>query len=86
MALAGGIGPVLERARALADEPGICAWPATWSSTPSSPSPTSAEVHALRAEVYAARAEEQESSMARNILRHAAISSEEGRIDLAGHI
>ena len=48
--------------------------------------PESAEVHALRAEVYAARAEEQESSMARNILRHAATSSEEGRIDLAGHV
>ena len=30
--------------------------------------------------------EEQESSMARNILRHAAVSSEEGRIDLAGHV
>jgi alkyl sulfatase BDS1-like metallo-beta-lactamase superfamily hydrolase len=46
----------------------------------------STEAHEVRASVYRARAAEQESSMARNILRHAAVSSEEGRMDLAGHV
>ena len=46
--------------------------------------PGSFEAHALRAEIYDARAEHQVSSMARNILRHAALSSEQGRLDLAG--
>jgi hypothetical protein len=45
--------------------------------------PGSAEAHAVRAEVYAARSAEQESSMARNILGHAARASEAGRRDLA---
>ena len=43
-----------------------------------------AEVHRARERVYAARAAEQESSMARNILGHAARSSAAGRRDLAG--
>ncbi len=46
--------------------------------------PESADVHGARAEIYTAWAEQQESSMARNILRHAASSSEQGRLDLAG--
>ena len=46
--------------------------------------PHSVEVHSLRAEIYNARADRHESSMARNILRHAALSSEQGRLDLAG--
>ena len=45
-------------------------------------SPTIA--HNLRAEVYAARAALQESSMARNILNHAALASQQGKRDLAG--
>ena len=85
VALAGGIGPVLARARALADD-GDRRMACHLIEHAVLAEPDSAEVHALRAEVYAARAEEQESSMARNILRHAAISSEEGRIDLAGHV
>ena len=45
--------------------------------------PSSAEVHEVRAEVYAARAEGYESSMARNILNHAAVSSRDQCRDLA---
>ena len=46
--------------------------------------PGSAEAHEVRAEVYAARSAEQESSMARNILGHAAHASRQGQRDLAG--
>jgi hypothetical protein len=46
--------------------------------------PESSEAHAVRAEVYAARAKEQESSMARNILGHAARASEQSKRDTAG--
>ena len=46
--------------------------------------PGSAEAHQVRAEVYAARSAEQVSSMARNILGHAAHASRQGRRDLAG--
>jgi alkyl sulfatase BDS1-like metallo-beta-lactamase superfamily hydrolase len=83
VSLAGGIGPVLARARALADD-GDRRMACHLIEHAVLAKPDSAEVHALRAEIYAARAEEQESSMARNILRHAAISSEQGRLDLAG--
>ena len=38
----------------------------------------------MRAEVYAARSAEQVSSMARNILGHAAHASRQGKRDLAG--
>jgi alkyl sulfatase BDS1-like metallo-beta-lactamase superfamily hydrolase len=83
VALAGGIGRVLERATALAAagdhrmachlvEAAVLA------------EPSSAEAHALRADIYSARAATYESSMARNILTHAARSSEAGRRDLAG--
>lgn len=46
--------------------------------------PTSAEAHDARRAVYAQRARQQESSMARNILDHAARSSAQGRLDLSG--
>ncbi len=83
VALAGGVGPVLERARALADggdrrmachllELAVLA------------DPTSAEAHETRAAVYEARSAEQESSMARNLLKHAAEASKQGKRDLAG--
>jgi alkyl sulfatase BDS1-like metallo-beta-lactamase superfamily hydrolase len=83
VALAGGIVRVLGRARELAAagdhrmachlvEHAVLA------------DPESADAHTARAEIYAAWADQQESSMARNILRHAAISSEQGRLDLAG--
>jgi alkyl sulfatase BDS1-like metallo-beta-lactamase superfamily hydrolase len=46
--------------------------------------PASTEAHEVRADVYLARSEQQESSMARNILAHAAHASRQGRRDLAG--
>ncbi len=81
--LAGGVGPVLARARDLAAsgdrrlachlvEFAVLAEPA------------SKEAHEVRASVYAARSAEQESSMARNILNHAALASGQLRRDLAG--
>ncbi|MBI2767394.1 MAG: MBL fold metallo-hydrolase [Chloroflexi bacterium] len=45
--------------------------------------PGSKAAHALRAEVYAARAKLQPSSMAQNILNHAALASAQGKRDLA---
>ena len=80
---AGGVEPVLERARALAGagnhrlachlvEFAVLA------------EPGSAEVHQVRGEIYAARSAQQESSMARNILNHAAAASGQMRRDLAG--
>jgi alkyl sulfatase BDS1-like metallo-beta-lactamase superfamily hydrolase len=83
IALAGGTGAVLARAAELREggnlrlachlvEHAVVAEPA------------SADVHALRAELYTAWAAEQSSSMARNILDHAAESSRQGKRDLAG--
>jgi alkyl sulfatase BDS1-like metallo-beta-lactamase superfamily hydrolase len=46
--------------------------------------PASEAAHRLRAEVYSARASQEVSSMARNILGHAAEASRRGRRDLAG--
>jgi alkyl sulfatase BDS1-like metallo-beta-lactamase superfamily hydrolase len=47
--------------------------------------PGSAEAHAARARIYEERSAEQESSMARNILRHAALASQANKRDLAGN-
>jgi alkyl sulfatase BDS1-like metallo-beta-lactamase superfamily hydrolase len=80
--LAGGLGAVLDRARTLADagdhrmachlvEFAVLAEPA------------SREAHETRAAVYAARSAQQDSSMARNILNHAAHASRAGKRDLA---
>ncbi|MGH2609729.1 MAG: alkyl sulfatase dimerization domain-containing protein, partial [Tepidiformaceae bacterium] len=46
--------------------------------------PASKEAHALRQQVYSARAALETSSMARNILNHAALASAELKRDLAG--
>lgn len=46
--------------------------------------PASGEAHALRQEIYARRAAGEPSSMARNILNHAAQASAQGKRDLAG--
>ena len=47
--------------------------------------PVSTEAHEVRAEVYARRGRDQQvSSMARNILNHAALASRQGKRDLAG--
>jgi len=43
------------------------------------------EVHELRAVIYSERAGTQVSSMARNILNHAALASEQGKRDMAGN-
>jgi alkyl sulfatase BDS1-like metallo-beta-lactamase superfamily hydrolase len=81
--LAGGLERVLERARELAaagDHRLAChlvEFAVLFE-------PGSAEAHAVRAEVYSARSEQQVSSMARNILGHAAHASRQGKRDLAG--
>ncbi|MBC3191102.1 MBL fold metallo-hydrolase [Pseudonocardia sp. C8] len=82
VALAGGVTAVLERARALADagELALACHLVEHAVVASGGAP---EAHRLRAEVYAARAAEQTSSMARNILDHAAVSSSRGVRDLA---
>ncbi len=82
--LAGGVGAVIGRALELADagdhrlachlvEAAVIA------------NPDSAQAHAARIRIYEERAAEQESSMARNILRHASMASQAGRRDLAGN-
>jgi len=48
--------------------------------------PSSDAVHALRGEIYSTRSGTQVSSMARNILNHAALASEQGKRDIAGEI
>jgi alkyl sulfatase BDS1-like metallo-beta-lactamase superfamily hydrolase len=83
VALAGGVGAVLARVLEVADggdlrlachlvEFAVLAEPA------------STEAHEVRADIYERRAAPQESSMARNILRHASLASRQGRRDLAG--
>nr|WP_312709754.1 alkyl sulfatase dimerization domain-containing protein [Aciditerrimonas ferrireducens] len=81
--LAGGLEPVLARARALAEagDPQMACHLVEMAVLAE---PTAAEAHELRAEVYERWAAAQRSSMARNILRHAARSSAQGRRDLAG--
>ena len=82
VALAGGLEPVLVRARELAAagdhrmachlvEYAVLAEPA------------SHEAHETRTAVYRSRSLQQDSSMARNILNHAALASEQKRRDLA---
>ena len=85
VALAGGLGPVLARARQLSggdeDEEALACHLVEFAVLAE---PASKEAHEARQAVYEARAAKQESSMARNILRHAARSSAEGRRDLVG--
>ena len=83
VALAGGVERVLERARELAvagDHRLAC----HLLEAAVQAAPDSAEAHETRAEIYAQRAGAQESSMARNLLQHAAESSRQGLRDLAG--
>lgn len=81
--LAGGAGPVLDRARALLDG-GDARAACHLVEFAALAEPGNAEVWALRAEVYRAHAGLHESSMARNILAHAARASDQGQRDLAG--
>ncbi len=82
--LAGGIGVVVARALELADA-GDHRLACHLVEAAVIVEPGSSEVHAARARIYEERAAEQESSMARNILRHAALASQAGRRDLAGN-
>ncbi len=82
VALAGGIAPVLDRVRKLRDEGKLqLASHLVEYAVIADPSPA---VHALRQEIYEARSKLEESSMARNILGHAARASAQGKRDLAG--
>lgn len=81
--LAGGVGAVLERVDALVGS-GDLQLACHLLEFAVLAEPTSTEAHELRARVYRARAETYESSMARNILAHAAVSSEQGLRDAAG--
>ncbi len=83
VALAGGVDAVLARARALVDA-GDLRMACHLAEFAVLAQPSSAVVHEARAEIYGARSALQESSMARNILNHAALASLEGRRDLAG--
>jgi alkyl sulfatase BDS1-like metallo-beta-lactamase superfamily hydrolase len=83
VALAGGVGPVLDRVRALVAE-GDLRLACHLLEFAVLAEPRSQEAHEVRAEVYRARSAQQESSMARNILAHAALSSEQGLRDHAG--
>lgn len=80
--LAGGVDAVLARATALHDE-GDAALAAHLVEHAVLAAPASATVHEVRTKIYSAHAATQTSSMARNILNHAANSSREGLRDLA---
>jgi len=83
IALGGGLGKVLARAALLLAE-GKHALARHLVETAYHAAPDDDGVHALRAAVYAASADAEASSMARNILRHAARASAHKRRDTAG--
>jgi alkyl sulfatase BDS1-like metallo-beta-lactamase superfamily hydrolase len=82
IALAGGVKPVLDRARALSEQ-GRHALACHLVEAAYYAAPDDAEVHEVRMQVYGENSQAQTSSMARNILRHAALASDERRRDLA---
>ena len=78
--LAGGLRPVLERARAHLDHGNLqLACHLIEHAAAAAPSP---EVHELRAQIYDARAAAQDSSMARGIFAFAAASSRQNKRDV----
>ncbi len=81
--LAGGLERVLDRAAALRAE-GDLRIACHLVEYAVIAEPGSNAAHALRAEIYAARAALETSSMSRNILNHAALSSQQGKRDIAG--
>jgi alkyl sulfatase BDS1-like metallo-beta-lactamase superfamily hydrolase len=81
--LAGGVGPVLDRVRQLVGDDDL-RMACHLLELAVLAEPGSQEAHEVRSEVYRARSGRQESSMARNILAHAALSSEQGLRDHAG--
>jgi alkyl sulfatase BDS1-like metallo-beta-lactamase superfamily hydrolase len=83
--MAGGVGAVLERARALAGD-GDLRMACHLVEFAVLAEPSSTEAHGARTEIYRRRSAEQVSSMARNILNHAALASEHGQRDLAGEV
>jgi alkyl sulfatase BDS1-like metallo-beta-lactamase superfamily hydrolase len=81
--LAGGLARVLDRAAALAAD-GNLRLACHLVEFAVLAEPGAAAAHELRRTIYEARSREQTSSMARNILNHAALASAKGRRDLAG--
>jgi alkyl sulfatase BDS1-like metallo-beta-lactamase superfamily hydrolase len=81
--LAGGVERVLARARELADQ-GDLRLACHLVEHAVIAAPNTKEAHETRAHIYEKRAMEQESSMARNLMRHAAEASKQGKRDLAG--
>ena len=82
VALAGGLQPVLDRAAALMAV-GDVRLACHLIEFAVLAEPDSRSAHALRREIYTARSKEQRSTMARNILNHAALASEQHKRDLA---
>ena len=82
VALVGGTQPILERARALSGE-GRHALACHLVEVAYYAAPDDPRVHEARTAVFRANSESQTSSMARNILNHAARASERGQRDLA---
>lgn len=80
IALAGGIEPVLDRARALEEE-GDLRLASHLAEMAILAAPDSAAAHEVRARVYAARSEQERSTMARGIFNHFARSSRAGQRD-----
>jgi alkyl sulfatase BDS1-like metallo-beta-lactamase superfamily hydrolase len=83
VALAGGTGNVVSRAAELAATDPRLACHLIEAAVLAAPDDVDA--HRVRAEIYSARSKAQVSSMARNILGHAALASAEQRRDLASH-
>jgi len=81
--LVGGTGPVLERAQRLLAE-GQYALACHLVEAAYHAAPTDPRVHQVRVEVYRAASQRQSSSMARKLLHHAALASEQLKCDLAG--
>jgi alkyl sulfatase BDS1-like metallo-beta-lactamase superfamily hydrolase len=81
--MSGGLENVLARARQLASE-GDLRMACHLVEFAVLFDPGSKEAHETRTAVYRERSEQQVSSMARNILNHAAFASERGKRDLAG--
>lgn len=81
--LAGGVEPVLARAREMLDA-GDHRLACHLIEYAALAAPENKDMWALRAEIYTAHSNEHESSMARNILLHAAKASAEGKRDIAG--
>ena len=81
--LAGGVGAVIARANTLADDNNL-RLACHLVEVAVLAEPTSVEAHAARTRIYEERAAGEESSMARNILRHAALASRSTKRDLAG--